>query len=70
MLNMTVGAVLAHKDKLNSPSDSPRRGEPSIEELTRMVFDGVAEATDGCTVEPDGVCPHGASSWLLELGMI
>jgi hypothetical protein len=28
------------------------------------------EATDGCWVEPDGHCPHGKPSWLLELGFI
>ena len=26
--------------------------------------------TDGCRVEPDGICPHGHKSWLLELGYI
>ena len=43
---------------------------PTTEELEGWVLDGVAEATDGCTVEPDGVCPHGHSSWLLVLGFI
>lgn len=43
---------------------------PTIEELTHWVIDGVAEATDGCTVEPDGRCPHGCESWLLALGLI
>ena len=32
--------------------------------------DGGCEATDGCWVEPDGVCPHGYPSWLLQLGYI
>ncbi len=32
--------------------------------------DGVCEATDGCSVEPDGRCPHGCSSWLVQLGLI
>lgn len=41
---------------------------PSFRKLERWVFDGVAEATDGCRVEPDGTCPHGHSSWLLVLG--
>ena len=31
---------------------------------------GLAEATDGCVIEPDGVCEHGHPSWLLELGLI
>lgn len=28
------------------------------------------EATDGCIVEPDGMCPHGHPSWLVRLGLI
>ena len=35
-----------------------------------LIDDGVARATDGCRVEPDGECPHGAQSWLLVLGYI
>jgi hypothetical protein len=48
----------------------PRQEEPSNEQLEEWMFDGVCEATDGCLVEPDGVCPHGCKSWLLELGII
>ena len=43
---------------------------PSVQTMERWVFDGVARATDGCRVEPDGHCPHGHSSWLLVLGLI
>ena len=43
---------------------------PSIEELEEMVADGVAEAVDGCFVEPDGVCQHGSPSWLIAKGLI
>ena len=43
---------------------------PSIATMTRWSMDGVAKATDGCRVEPDGVCPHGKQSWLLVLGYI
>ena len=39
---------------------------PSTEQLMEMEFEGY-RATDGCTVEPDGTCPHGHSSWLLVL---
>ena len=28
------------------------------------------DATDGCRVEPDGECQHGAKSWLIVLGYI
>ena len=44
------------------------RKRPSLKTLERWVFDGVAQATDGCRVEPDGTCQHGHSSWLLVLG--
>lgn len=43
---------------------------PSLKTLERWVYDGVAKATDGCRVEPDGTCPHGKPSWLLALGYI
>lgn len=33
------------------------------------VSDGVIECADGCTVELDGVCPHGHKSPLLVLGL-
>ena len=48
----------------------PTVPEPDIEEIGAMVMDDVAEATDGCTVEPDGICPDGHPSWLLYLGII
>lgn len=43
---------------------------PSLSTLERWSFDGVAKATDGCRVEPDGTCPHGCKSWLIVLGYI
>lgn len=43
---------------------------PSTEQVRAWVFDSVCEALDGCTVEPDGTCPHGAPSWLRALGMV
>ena len=43
---------------------------PSISTMSKWVNDGVAKATDGCRVEPDGHCPHGKASWLLELGYL
>ena len=43
---------------------------PSEAALNLWVLDSVAEAIDGCLVEPDGVCPHGAPSWLLVLGLV
>ena len=43
---------------------------PSMEQLEEWMLDGICEATDGCMVEPDGRCPHGQLSWLLELGLM
>lgn len=47
-----------------------QRKQPSIATMERWMLDSVAKATDGCRVEPDGVCAHGCKSWLLELGLI
>lgn len=44
--------------------------EPSDEQILEWIVDGIAEATDGCIVEPDGHCEHGCNSWLIELGLI
>lgn len=38
---------------------------PSWETLNKWSADGIAKATDGCKVEPDGTCRHGHKSWLL-----
>jgi hypothetical protein len=54
--------------KPSKPKAEPRK--PSLVKLQAWVNDGVAEATDGCTVEPDGTCEHGKPSWLLKLGYI
>ena len=43
---------------------------PDDETLGEWIYDGVAEALDGCQVEPDGTCPHGHVSWLIALGII
>ncbi len=43
---------------------------PSIKTLEKWSMDGVAKATDGCRVEPDGSCVHGHKSWLLVIGVI
>lgn len=48
----------------------PTVEQPTMDELEDMVIDSVVEATDGCEVEPDGICPHGHVSWLLYLGLI
>jgi hypothetical protein len=43
---------------------------PDFDDLMDMIEDGECEATDGCTVEPDGTCEHGHPSWLLVEGVI
>jgi hypothetical protein len=49
----------------------PVTGErPSLAEVEEWLSEGGAEATDGCWVEPDGVCPHGHQSWLRLMGLI
>lgn len=47
-----------------------RKPEPSFKTMERWSAAGIAQATDGCKVEPDGTCPHGARSWLLVKGLI
>jgi len=43
---------------------------PSLKTIKRWLMDGNMRATDGCRVEPDGTCQHGARSWLIVLGYI
>lgn len=43
---------------------------PDMDTIEWWLFDSVCEATDGCQVEPDGVCQHGHPSWLLKLGLM
>ena len=58
--------VRSQSDRWPEPVDD----EPTFDELEDMVFDSVAAATDGCPIEPDGICEHGYPSWLLYLGYI
>lgn len=56
-----------------SPKDYPKPTVevPLPEDVMQDEFDrGAIEATDGCLVEPDGVCPHGHVSWMLYWGII
>ena len=48
----------------------PTEEEPKLELLEEWQDEGGCEATDGCWVEPDGVCEHGHPSWLLYLKLI
>jgi hypothetical protein len=53
-----------------SKKRTPRHNPPSIPTMERWMEKGIARATDGCKVEPDGECPHGKPSWLIALGFI
>lgn len=44
--------------------------ELDIDDLWDIMDSGIATTSDGCQVEPDGICPHGKRSPLLELGLI
>jgi len=48
----------------------PTQPLPTDEQLEQWSWDSVVEATDGCSVEPDGRCPHGHVSWFIYLGLI
>lgn len=48
----------------------PTTKKPTQRQITEWYWEGIAEATDGCRVEPDGTCEHGHPSWMLVLGMI
>ena len=48
----------------------PKGKPPQTATMEKWVYNGVAKATDGCSVEPDGDCPHGHPSWLKVMGII
>lgn len=52
------------------PWPDPTTPEPAFVTLTQFLFEAAAETTDGCLVEPDGVCRHGHPCWLLRLSVI
>ena len=43
---------------------------PSMAEIDEWMMDGCCESLSGDIVEPDGIGPDGAPSWLIALGMI
>lgn len=61
---------ITHNPDTGLPWPEPSVPEPEFLTLAQFLFDAVAEATDGCLVEPDGVCPHGHPSWLRRLGVV
>jgi hypothetical protein len=65
----TAGRVAKGWEPIPAPFKIGSR-VPGDKSLRHWSFDGVAKATDGCRIEPDGWCHHGAPSWLLVLNMI
>jgi len=59
----SCGRMKGERHKATEPT-------PDMDTLEAWVSDSVCEATDGCTVEPDGYCEHGHASWLLRLHLI
>lgn len=55
---------------MDAKTKTKKTKPPSVKTMERWMADGIARATDGCKVEPDGTCPHGCESWMLVLGMI
>jgi hypothetical protein len=55
----------------------PTVAAPSEDALLAMMQDAVMdtgspgfETTDGCEVEPDGICEHGHETWLRHMGLL
>ena len=48
----------------------PTVPEPDMDTLEQWMWEGIAEATDGCPIEVDGICIHGHRSWFLVLGYV
>lgn len=61
---------VTHDPDTGLPWPAPTVPEPDFVTLAGFLFEAVAETTDGCLVEPDGICRHGHPSWLLRLGVI
>ena len=57
-------------EELNNLWPRPTDDEPHPDDLMDMLQDSICPATDGCTVEPDGICEHGHPSWFIYLGVI
>lgn len=49
----------------------PTTEEPTMSDLEDWITDNAEiTATDGCVVEPDGMCFHGYPSWMIYMGWI
>lgn len=61
---------VTHDPDTGLPWPDPTTAEPDFITLAQFLFEAVAETSDGCLVELDGICRHGHPSWLLRLGVI
>ena len=49
----------------------PTVAKPTMSELEDWLMDvEYPYATDGCQIEPDGICQHGHPCWMLVMGFI
>lgn len=72
---LAKGVIQGDVDQTAATSESkwpePTTDEPDQDTIFDwLIMDGNCEATDGCLIEPDGICYHGHPSWLLRLGLI
>ena len=56
--------------KVSTRWPKPTVSEPDLKQLMMWLFTDLCEATDGCEVKANGICPHGNPSWLLRKEMI
>lgn len=69
-MTTTIPSNVPSKKRIKAPQwPEPTDPRPTLSQLEDWMLDGDCEATDGCRVEPDGVCPHGHPSWLIRLGL-
>jgi len=54
----------------NNPDIKINPKIPSLNTIEKWENDGISKTPDGCTVEPDGTCPHGWDSWMKVMGLI
>lgn len=64
------GASLADWQAKHPQGIVVKGSKPGLATLETWSDNGIAKALDGCRVEPDGTCPHGAPSWMLVIGVI
>ena len=64
------GAASAVRSPAKPTTPEPTSPAPTMDEVIAWESEGYSEATDGCHIEPDGICEHGHPSWMLHFGLI